>query len=246
MAERWEDEVCTLIRNEMNELRRLGRFVHYDFNTSSSYMIQGAAYVAENDADDVRLEKERLMGVDEYFEAISALSPQRFEALCAGILYELGVPAPTLTPYAGDEGIDFYGRMALDRLLAPEALYPGVESQFSVWMIGQAKHYQKSAVSTFHIRELVGSVELAKRGAFSLREQGYLQPPVRSCDAVFYLFFTTGQMTSQSWRLIEESGVIGMDGAMIAAFISRRSSTEGTVAERLSLWLAPFIAAIGS
>ena len=246
MAEGWQDQVCALIRNEINELRKLGRFVHYDFNASSSYMLQGAAYIAETDTADVRQEKERLMELDEYFAAISEVSPRLFEALCTGILSELGVPDPVLTPYSGDEGIDFYGRMTLDKLLAPDALYPGVESQFSVWMIGQAKHHQKGAISTFHIRELVGAVELAKRGAFSIREQGYIQPPVRSCDAVFYLFFTTGQMTAPSWRLIEESGVIGMDGTMIAAFIARRARTlaEGTVAERLSLWLSPFIRAV--
>jgi hypothetical protein len=248
MAERWQDQVCVLIRNEINELRQLGRFVHYDFNTSSSYMLQGTAYITENDMATARREKERLIEVDEYSSAISGLSPLHFEALCTGILSEFGIRDPVRTPYSGDEGIDFYGKMALDKFLAPDALYPGVEVQFSVWMIGQAKHHQKGSISTFHIRELVGAVELAKGRAFAIREQGYLQPPVRPCDPVFYLFFTTGQITGHSWRLIAESGVIGMDGTMVAAFIARRARTPegGKVAERLSVWLSQFIEAVES
>jgi hypothetical protein len=40
---------------------------------------------------------------------------------------------------------------------------------------------------------------------------------------VFYLFFTTGRLSSNSWALLERSGVIGMDGEMVSAFLADHS-----------------------
>jgi hypothetical protein len=33
------------------------------------------------------------------------------------------------------------------------------------------------------------------------------------------LFFTTGDISADGWQLLETSGVIGMDGLMLSAFI---------------------------
>jgi hypothetical protein len=89
-------------------------------------------------------------------------------------------------------------------------------------MLGQAKHYRAGQVSTFEIRELVGAVDLAKAGAYGSAMDKYADLRLRVCDPVFYLFFTTGRISSNSWRLIARSGVAAMDGNMIASFLADR------------------------
>jgi restriction endonuclease Mrr len=89
-----------------------------------------------------------------------------------------------------------------------------------IWMIGQAKHYIQGQVSTPDIRELIGSVVLARGRAFSSESAQYVDMHIRPCDSVFFLFFTTGRMSSRGWKLLASSGVIGMDGDMVAAFLA--------------------------
>ncbi|MGB7208061.1 MAG: hypothetical protein WBD27_05315 [Pyrinomonadaceae bacterium] len=96
-------------------------------------------------------------------------------------------------------------------------------------MIGQAKHYNETDASTFAIRELVGSVELAKGRAFGSVAEKYTDLTIKACDPIFYLFFTTGRITANSWRLMDRSGVVGMDGEMIAALLA--DNNIGVVAE---------------
>src|SRR5207248_5447145 len=100
------------------------------------------------------------------------------------------------------------------------ALFPGVHSQMSVWMVGQAKHFLKGKVSTPDIRELVGSVLLARSRAFSVNTEKYIDLRIRACDPVFFLFFTTGQISAYGWTLLDSAGVIGMDGEMVASFLA--------------------------
>jgi hypothetical protein len=243
-AERLEEPVCIVLRRELSELHRLGRVAPYVFNSSSEYMLQGAAFMEPRDSAEVRAEKDGLSQLQDYLHVLQQLTPEDFEALCAGMLYEVGVQDPHLTRRTGDEGIDFYGRLKLEGLLTANSVSPGVERQLSVWMIGQAKRYYASAASTSHIRELVGAVELAKGQAFGSHGESYIEPRIRVCDPVFCLIFTTGRIALNAWRLIEKSGVIGMDGMMVAAFLSSRvtSTIPGdTVEERVGAWLSKFL-----
>ena len=43
---------------------------------------------------------------------------------------------------------------------------------------------------------------------------------MRVCDPVFYLFMTTGRLSSQIQRLVEASGIIALDGDSIAALLA--------------------------
>jgi len=96
---------------------------------------------------------------------------------------------------------------------------PGFYTTLSVWLVGQAKHYKETKVATPDIRELVGSVELARARAFA-KPASLPNLEMRLCDPVFYLFFTTGKISRDGWALMKASGVVGMDGAMIAAFLA--------------------------
>lgn len=219
-AERWSDRFLDLLRQDLNEHRQMGRFAPFEFNSSSSYLIQGCAFIEPRDSDDVRAAKARRSQYDDYAEALRELSPREFEALCSGLLDVIGVEDVETTAYSADEGIDFYGKLKLGRFILVEDFYPGVQQQLSVWMLGQAKHYVASKVSTFEVRELVGAIELARAGAYGSVGEKYADLRLRVCDPVFYLFFTTGRISLNSWRLIHRSGVAAMDGDMVAAFLA--------------------------
>jgi hypothetical protein len=214
--EKWAPKILARLRRELDQLNRVGRFCPYAFNSSSSDLIQGSSFVEPSDPPDVKAAKEKRAQFGSYLGAMRRLRPREFEALCAGILNELGVREPVLTPYSADEGLDFYGRLPVKG-----TVLPGLESQMSIWMIGQAKHYTVDKISTPDIRDLVGAVTLAKARAFgSPGEEKYADLAIRVCDPVFYLFFTTSNLSSDAWRLLDRSGVIGMDGQMLSAFLA--------------------------
>jgi len=222
-AEKWQGKFLMLLRTELNTLHQFGRFYNYTFNSSSDYMIQGFAYPEPKDSDRVKQAKTRRTFFKEYTTALKLLHPRDFEALCAGILSVMGVKQPKLTRYSADEGIDFYGKLHLENLLFPNAVFPSIQRQLSIWIIGQAKHYIASQGSTPEIRDLVGAIELAKGRAFGSSDDKFSDLRIRVCDPVFYLFITTGRITGNSWKLLTESGVIGMDGEMVASFLCDHS-----------------------
>ena len=89
-------------------------------------------------------------------------------------------------------------------------------------MVGQAKHYNMTQIGTEHIRELVGSVSLARAGVYGSGTNPLSDLNVRVADPIFLMFFTTGTISANAWQLLNRSGVIGMDGEMIAAFLADR------------------------
>jgi len=166
-AERVQGRFLEALRRETNELTEGGRFAPFAFNSSSEYVLQGCAFAEPRDPPDLKAAKARRARYDEYVSALRNLGPQEFERLCAGILRLVGVSNAQLTRRTGDEGIDFSGRLPLGQYLFPGDVFPTIQNQLAVWMIGQAKRYEATVVSTPAIRELVGSVELAKGRAIA-------------------------------------------------------------------------------
>jgi hypothetical protein len=239
-AEMWSERFLNLLRRELSELNAIGRFVPFAFNSSSDYMLQGCAFIEPWDSEEDKKSKQRRSLYAEYADALSRLTPRQFEALCAGLLDTLGVDEPTLTRYSADEGIDFYGKLNLKQFMFADAMFPGPQHQLSVWMIGQAKHYATGDVSTFEIRDLVGAVELARGKAFGAAGERYADLNLRVCDPIFYLFFTTGRITANTWRLLEKSGVAGMDGDMVASFLADQAigTQDGEFSvDALNMWI---------
>lgn len=242
-AEKWANKFLNLLRRELSEFNEIGRFVPFAFNSSSDYFLQGCAFIERGDSDEVKKAKKRRSLFAGYIAALSNLTPRQFEALCVGLLHILGVNEPKITSYSADEGIDFYGRLRFDQFMLENQEFPGIRRQLTAWMIGQAKHYSVGDVSTFEIRELVGAIELAKGQAFGGAGEKYAELVLRVCDPVSYLFFTTGRITLNSWRLLAKSGVAGMDGNMVASFLADRAvgSQNGTFSDdRLKEWIAHY------
>jgi restriction endonuclease Mrr len=241
VAERWKEEFMRLLREEISGCNRAGKFTPVALNSSSEEFIQGSAFSEPQEPQAIRSAKLRLARHGEYAEALRNLSPREFEALCAGLLHLLGVDNPRVTPYSSDEGIDFYGRLFLGKIIRPDLVFGGALTQMSAWLIGQAKHYTTGRISTFEVRELVGAVELAKGGAFASLGHAYSDLKIRVCDPIFYLFFTTGRITANSWRLLDRSGIAAMDGNAVASFLAEHAigvTEDGFSLKGLREWLS--------
>lgn len=234
IAERWGPRALQEIRKRMNELIQIGKPLRIVLNSSSDYYVQGAAFVEGTEPIEVRVAKQRRSELERYKEALATLSSREFEAMCKGILQLLRVTNPTITPSTVDEGIDFYGRLELSYHIFPEDWQPILQQQLNVWLIGQAKHYQKSKVSTPDLRDLVGAVVLARGRAFSRNALSkFSDLHIKPCDPVFFIFFTTGSISRDGWQLLKRSGIVGMDGEMLAAFLADRG--VGTEEGRFNL-----------
>jgi hypothetical protein len=240
-AEGWADAFLRYLRQELDALNRLGRYSPFAFNSSADYKVQGAAFVEPADSGNLQEQKRRRARFGEYVTALRALTPRQFECLCAGLLSVLNVEDLNVTAYSKDRGVDFYCRLPLERHIFGNDLYPSWKRQLRIWMVGQAKHYVDNVVSTPEIAKLVGSVKLLS-GSTADRSH-FPKLIVRSCDPVFLLFFTTGRLSSESWNLLDESGVVGMDGEMLAAFLADREigcSTVGFEMTVFETWIASF------
>jgi hypothetical protein len=222
-AAEWQGSVREYLERHWDQAVESNRQPKIAFNSSSKYMVQGACYIEPADSPAVQEQKTRRLHWQDYYQALKGLEPEEFEILCKRLLGLLGVRNPRVTDYRADEGIDFYGRLSLHDLAESElgAAFPVFESSLAVWLVGQAKHYRRHKAATPSIRELVGSTSLGRARAFGGPDAGkYPDLKIRVCDPVFMLFFTTGQISSWGWRLADRSGVVCMDGEMVAAFLA--------------------------
>lgn len=230
MGAAWTSKVHRLLQSQLDTSLREGRQPSYAFNSSSSYMLQGACFEEPGDSEEVAEQKRRRMRWKEYHAALRSLSPGDFEVLCSRVLRLLGVPSPRVTPYR-DEGIDFYGSLSFEDLVGSGAIFPTFERHVVIWLLGQAKHYLHSKVATPDIREFVGAIALGRARAFS-QAGAYPDLRIRPCDPVIVLFFSTGHISTRGWELCRRAGVVAMDGEMMAAFLADKrvaiSSPDGT------------------
>jgi hypothetical protein len=215
----WEPRVKAILIQHWNKCFEGGKQPRFAFNSISSYKVQGACFLEPCDSLEVKEQKLRRIRWLDYFQYLRFLSPVSFEVLCVRVLGLLGVPKPSHTPYRADQGIDFFGRMSIGDLTGHGPLFPVFESNLVVWLVGQAKHYLHSKVSTPDIRALVGSTMLGRSRVFP--KDGTLEElKIRACDPVVMLFFTTGELSVDGWLLCRNAGVAAMDGEMLASFLA--------------------------
>jgi len=221
-AERTQRSVMAYLRRYLGSMNEVGRPSAFVFNSSSEYLIQGAAFVEPRDDDSIGEAKRRVSRLGSYVDALMALDPPAFEALCAGVPSALGVSNPAITARSRDEGVDFYGELRFDSILLRQDAFPTIHRQMKIWLVGQAKRYRTGQVSTPDLRELVGSVELARAHALAEPSGSPMGMRIRVCDPVACLFFTTGTISSAGWAMSDRAGIIAMDGSMIASFLAER------------------------
>jgi len=101
---------------------------------------------------------------------------------------------------SADDGIDFYGR------------YTSIDSSESnffdinTWYIGQAKFYKKNRIQTSLLRELIGSVELAKNKIWSL-ENSYKNIDIKHNENVVPIIISSSRFSSYSLEIAYKFGI---------------------------------------
>ncbi|MFZ2473084.1 MAG: hypothetical protein WAW52_14235 [Methanothrix sp.] len=225
-AEKWESKIISNLRIEINKLLSMGRPPRIAFNSSSEYMVQGACFVEPVDSIEIRERKNRRAQSDLYYDIFNYINPKQFEKLCGKLIGLIGVEEPHITRSVSDDGIDFYGYLSLGSIFFPKDLTPTIQKQLTIWLIGQAKHYKISQSGTQEIRDLAGAVMLGRSQVFGSSESPFPYLKTRVGDPVFSMLITTGTLSANAWKLLQQSGIIGMDGEMVAAFLADRSAAQ--------------------
>ena len=155
--------------------------------TNEDY-VQGPCFISPN-APEEEVQQKRLRANKAYYiRAFSDLSNDDFEVLCARVLSLWRVEKDFVSRRSADQGVDFFGRVPFGEIMKPSAIGNGAERQLKLWLVGQAKNYSASQVSTKDIRELVGSVNLARSKTYAGSIDPLSQLEMRTCDPVFFLF----------------------------------------------------------
>lgn len=224
-AERLQARVVDIISSKQADSTadRFGYYYHLEIDDINRDYLKGSCFVNPGDDEDTKRSKIRRAKASALANYITKLSPLGFEKFCYRLLNLIGVIDPVVTRSSNDQGIDFFGEWHLEGMLKTSALPAGVERQFRTWIVGQAKKYDRTSISTAAIRELVGSVALAKAKTFSSEIDTLSRLNVRLCDPVFYMFVTTGRISSDVRRLLLDSGVLFMDSNLLGIFLADRA-----------------------
>lgn len=219
-AELMLDRVMNRLRFVHDRHIENGSFKTFAFNSSDDSFIQGVHFVEPLDDELTIASKQRRAQLLQVRETLRGFDAAQFERLCVAILAAFRPGDVHVTPYRSDQGLDFFAQVAWLPPMLHSAVDMQVFTRFKVWLIGQAKHYPENAISTPALRELIGSVELARAGAYSLKGDRYPDLRIRLCDPVYYLFFTTGDLSSESIELAKRSGMIVLDGFGVAELVA--------------------------
>ncbi|WP_179251258.1 restriction endonuclease [Enemella evansiae] len=183
---------------------------------SGEEWIRGASFADMSLEASVQKVRANRAHVSEVKAELVSLDPSEFERGCTTILKALGCDEPHTSPIRDDGGIDFYGQLKLKGRLDAGLPLGGVDARANVWLLGQAKHYPTRPIQTAALRELVGSVELARTGGAIHTWEGLTLNPF---DASLMLMFSTGHFTSGSRTLLAQTGILAMNGEQLATFL---------------------------
>ncbi|WP_197073537.1 restriction endonuclease [Frigoribacterium sp. MEB024] len=210
-------EIRALVIEYQADSERRGLTWQFELYGSNDEYLRGASAADPTLSEAERQTRARRAHARTIRTTLTSLTAPEFEIACTGILRIMGCADPHTSSQGNDGGIDFYGRLELEGRLDNFSTYGGFDRRVGLWLIGQAKHYPTRNIQTAHIRELVGSVELARtKGAIHTWPGLHLRP----FDAVIQVFFTTGDFSSGSNKLIDNSGLVAMNGDQLATFLA--------------------------
>jgi hypothetical protein len=218
-----------------------GDALWFEFNSVSDDYIQGPYYAESGDPEDVKQAKRNRLLAAPMQAALESLHFSEFEVVCAAVLRLLGARHTHLTQRSRDQGIDFYGRLVLGDLDTGKVPFLRFSDALHVWIVGQAKHYVGGKVSAPEIRNLVGSINLARFKEYASETELMEGLRLRSCDPVFALFLTTGTFSRDAARLAYRSGVVLKDVGELARLLVDKmvvgcDRADQVARERLVYW----------
>ena len=145
-------------------------------------------------------QRKKLVKETRFQNTLHKITADEFEKLAAIALKVLGCTQVFSTPSSHDQGIDAFGYVALVRP-TPYGVTHGL-----TW-IAQAKHYQRTQVTTGDVRELVGSKELLVAKVFSTVDERYKELRQRLYAPTAVALITTEEIPTTVRRLADGAGV---------------------------------------
>lgn len=215
-----------LLKDRENFALTSSQIIPYAFNSIDDDYIQGLCFCEPMDPPEIVAAKNRRLKELPIFKVIETFSPSEFEDLCAVVLKFFGINDAVVTRRSGDGEVDFYGCAPILRMFNSGNLPSGVEEGLNIWIVGQAKKYKATKVSTNELRELVGSTELARSKVFVGDKDPLDKLLIRFCDPVIYMIITSGSFTADSKDIIRKSGIIAMDGILLSRFLADNGLSE--------------------
>jgi len=216
----WRVRFSSALRNLIRSERSKRRHPPFVFNSATEEYIQGYCFTEPNDSPETIESKNKRSRQLSYLSFIERLTPAEFEKFCGALLNLWKCTDVSVSASSGDQGLDFYGKIPLGKFLKNTILPDSAEEHMFAWVVGQAKKYNLTKISTSELRELVGSVQLARSKAFSNSSDPLSGLNVLICDPVIYLMATTGSMTSGCYNVLEKSGIIGLDGIQLSTILA--------------------------
>lgn len=137
-------------------------------------------------------------------QALLRLTDDEFERLSGRILHFVGCLNAWATPISHDQGIDAFGNFPLFNL----PRISGESHEFLVWIIVQAKHYNKEKVCSSDIREFLGSGKLAKYEIYATEGKKYQQLKLKPVGPIALVLVTSGEVKRTAKLIAEKAGIL--------------------------------------
>ncbi len=183
--------------------------------------VGGAGRPNPSDDETVQLAKLGRRQVAAILERMRSLTPDEFEQFGAALVKSFGATISEKTRQTGDQGIDFVGTARIGDLLDKPRSIMKLVHEMQIDFIGQAKHYPKRTIQPSIVRELVGSLELARSRHFSSEKFALLEDlSLRSFSPVFALLITTGRLSAGAKTVAEKAGIIARSGDQLATYLA--------------------------
>lgn len=183
--------------------------------------VGGSGKPHPSDDEKVQLAKRGRRNVAQILESMRALSAGEFEAFGSALVKSLGASVSAKTQQTGDQGIDFVGVARLGDLLEhPKSIFR-LAHDMQIDFIGQAKHYPNRTIQPATVRELVGSLELARSRHFSSDKFRFIEDlSLRSFSPVFAILITTGKVSAGAREVADKSGIVIRSGEQVATYLA--------------------------
>lgn len=244
-AERFELRVAELIIEKQNTADSQGTFATLSIIGSSGNVVVGSCREAPGDGAAVLTAKLNRLHAEPLLATMKTLSFADFERFGASVLRELGAQSVSVTAHSNDQGIDFFGVLNLGGLQNFPTQFFRLTHDVELRFAGQAKHYPTRSVGTATVRELIGSISLARSGTFSSDTTAFDSLRLKPFNPLLPLLFTTGTITAGAEKLASNAGIIARGGVQLAVFLADRGvgmveAADGTRAfdqGRFQQWL---------
>ena len=214
---------------------------------ATSDSIAGYCFILPNDEPwQIEAKKQRL-NVGPLLEAIRGLGYNEFERFGRQVLTEIGATRTHVTRHGNDQGIDFFGSLSMGQLQQFPPAFAKLAHDVVFSFVGQAKHYPDRTIGPSVVRELIGSLSLARTKTFSRDDVDiFVGLELKPFSPILALLFTTGAITKGAAKLAESAGIIARSGEQLAMFLADRRVAMHEVngawlfdPVRFAHWIAP-------